>query len=916
MKLNKYRNKLTAYVIFLCIISSCNNITQVDPAKTSSRSITNFANTGEALIYRDNPTELVGTTFINGSSNLIGYLNSAYSEDLERDFVTNNNFLETKCSFTQYTSSTTTTTDSADQSCFLVLNDDLSSTQAIQSNDGSWNYEAESDEFYQVNLFYHTNKMLNRYLESLTFIHKHVHFDSNHKIAPATKWNLTDTKSYWLTKSGVPATLRAYANILMDDGDDSTPIDLNAYFSPATNSIGFGYNDDQISRLKMVQDPTVIYHELGHTLVKIMMNQRNVTSTMGNIDSLEFESDLGVAFYDEAGAINEGIADYFSYFMLNRKKVGDWAFSTILNGHRPLSEDDDFHTANVSSNTGEKLSYPQYVYYNPNFTSVNEEDNHNSGQIVTHYLVNLSETLKNTCSFQSSDSEEIHKQVGSYILLLLNETLAEVGDLTSKGSDYFSEKAGSQNQNHESIFFTNLNPEYSFLWAHYVNPPTFRKFFRIFSKNLKHYISDELCQNFSIDQSEELLDEYGLLLFKSYEDKGSGYDLGNIFTNKNDYVSSTGSSTDYFNFTFPFNEAYVYAGETLSPLGSNNFINENNRNQTVLVSKEFIELDSSSPALLFDGQAEIANFIASLTFEGINVTPTSGIAGTEYNNNDVKIGPGEVIGLALNIFNNSNSPMAGVQILANDWDHMRLKTTTPEVYTPDQAYINSSTNKSGLINNEISGNTAIHEPCIFDGFPLDTEGGVTDTDATVAGNCSSITKSNYKLDLSKVENNVTYPRYQLDSPQPICLIQFNDENETKWVSQDFYRKNKLDLSDNDCLNNKSMSADEFNPNECLVRVLPGASTANYARINAQSNWPETIRDGTTNSVLFNYSSLIFMEINKWIEPGTKVNCRFRARASNCKDCFNNSSGTEYQDYHYSGPLPYKIIDYQFTIKGS
>lgn len=890
--------------VLLALLCGCNNITQVDPNTVVSREVSNYTNSGDALIYSDNPSALLDSTYTNGSSSAKSFIANAYSKYLTRDFVTSNDYLETTCSLTQNISSTVQYEDTTSQNCFYVLNDDDPATQLLQSVSGSWKFDSDTDEFYQVNLFYHINKALSRYLDSLSFTHKQVHFNSDLKIPPSTKYNLVDTQSYWLTNNASTSSLRAYSKINM------AAEDINAYFSPATNSLAFGYTEGAYDGFKFVQDPTVIYHEFGHVLVKIMMNQRNITNYLGAKTSHPYQSDLGTAFYDEAGAINEGVADYFSYYMTNRKKVGDWGFSIFQRGHRPLTEDDDIHTAQVSTNPGEKLSYPQYLYYNPSNSDVNEEDIHNAGMIVTHYLVNLQETLKSTCSFSSTDTTEIHQQAGNYIFLLLNETLAEIGDLTGKSSDLLSEKAGNNFAGYENTFFTNLNDEQSYLWAHFVNPPTFRKFFRIFGKNILYHISNDLCPEFTVDESEILLDEYGLLLFKSYEDAGNGYN------------TTTNTSQFFYSFVPPFNsgnEAWAFPGKELSPILSNTYVNENNRNQTVLVSKDFIKLDSDASAILFDGQ-EIATFLADLTFAGENVTTTSGIAGTEYNNKNVQIGPGEVIGLALNIFNNSNSPMAGVQVLANDWDHMRLKMDVDGVFDINDTYVNRVKNKSMINSPPTSAwdtstwNTAIHEPCIINSFPTESEGGVTDTDSTVKGNCSSHSKDNSKLNFETTYNSINYPKHELDAPQPICLVQFSDENETKWVSQDYFRRHILDLEDSKCLNNPSMSGDDFNPNECMVRVLPGASTANLAKINAQSNWMDTIRDGDSSaSVTYNYSALVVMEINKNIQPGTKMNCRFRTRISNCKDCFNSSSGVEFQDHQYTGAAPFKVIDYQFTV---
>ncbi|MEX0797926.1 MAG: hypothetical protein WD025_00680, partial [Bacteriovoracaceae bacterium] len=57
-----------------------------------------------------------------------------------------------------------------------------------------------------------------------------------------------------------------------------------------------------------------------------------------------------------------------------------------------------------------------------------------------------------------------------------------------------------------------------------------------------------------------------------------------------------------------------------------------------------------------------------------------------------------------------------------------------------------------------------------------------------------------------------------------------------------------------------------------------------------------------------------MEVSKWIAPGTTFSCRFRARFSNCSDCFNDpDTGEEYMDYELAGEKPYKVINFKFTV---
>lgn len=896
------KSKTLILALSSLVLLGCKGITEVDSSKNVRRNSIKNAGTNQAFVYSDNPILLTGNTNLNVFD---------VSDVMDVGFITSNNYLEKDCSFSQKTGLTTSITDTTNENCLFVLNDKSTTTQAIQSQNGSWTFEKGSDEFYQVNLFYHLQDVQDRYLEALSWVHEQVHFNGNMSLPPATKYNLYDTQTYWLTNNGATSTLRAHSKCLLNS--------LNAFFSPADDTLCFGYNDT-FSSFRMVQDPSIVYHEFAHVVVKALMNQRNVTKgfvppagVVPFFEAHSYASDLGSIFYDEAGAINEGIADYFSYMMNQRERIGEWGLgavyaendgSNIASKYRPMSENDAIHSADVAAESGKRLSYPQFVQYDANFSNFNIEGVHNAGMIVSHYLVSLTKEFKNQCTFSTTDSDEVHKQATNYVMLLLSETLAEIGDLTGKGSDILSEYA-TNNTAAENVYFTNLNQEESFLWTQVVNPPNFRRFFRIFGKNILHHISTDLCPGFSLDESERLLDDYGLLLFKSYEDRGNGMN------------AATNNPALYFTY----NGRSVFAGRGLnltSNLITNNMVNEDNRRNTVLVSKDFIEFDDEAIAYIFDGQTDIANFLSNLTFEGENVTTTQGIAGTEYNNNNVKISPGEVVGISLNLKNTANSTMGGVQILANDWDHMKLINPTSNTGGLDYNYVARDINMMGLSSGGAisvpGGFQANHAPCIIDDFPSSSEGGVTDT-ATTPGNCGYISRNNYDFDLSKTDiNGNVYPRHRLDAPQPICLVEFNDTNETKWVSQEKFRSDQMNLEDKDCLNNPSMSGNNFNPNECLIRVLPGAAQSVLGKIDPGKTWAETIQTDSNQDVEFTPSNIFLIEVNKWIPPGTRFNCRTRVRFTNCIDCYNvNNTTDDYADYQYAGQAPYKVINFQFTV---
>lgn len=877
------------------LMSSCGELTELEDKGSKVDLQSSYYYTGEGLVYTVNPVV---------AKNSYNIRSADYGSKLVRDFVTLEPYLQRKNYFERAYSSGSTRETSGISNLFLVENDQEVVTIPMQSNNGSWRHTTHSDEFYQVNVFYHLNKLAERFYKTLAFGHAYLFLDSNMRIPPAIKYNYTETNSLWLTEDTSVKSLDVFSKCFLDP--------INAFFSAAENMLCFGYNNE-IDNFNMAQDPSIIYHEMGHAFVQSMMNQRNIKFNNPFWNVHDFQSTLGVLFYDEAGAINEGIADYFSYFINSRDAVGEWGAGRYYASARPMSESHELHQiSGISETSGERLSYPNFVQYNSNYPTTKDEDIHLSGQIVSHYFVALTKELKNQCSTPSlfssvtskyfseltemiqHDFELIygrdssmatesyarsHALASGLVMMMINETIAELGDLFGEGSDVID----------DGYYFTNLNQDESYLWTHQVNPINFRRFFKIFAKNVKHHVSEGLCPQFTLDESEKLLDDYGLLLFTYYGDLGK---------------TGNGNQT----YSSPFVEVTLsdmMQGQSLNPVTAFDFnlqVNELNRRNTTLVSKEFLEIPSDTVAYVIDGQNSMKKILSHLTFQGKAVTTSTDVADVRYNNNNAKISPGEVIGIALNVRNTSNSTIAGLQILANDWDHMKIDDeSAPYVDRADNIQ-----HRPSQISN--------FKPCIYEGFPLETENGVKDTDDTDPGNCSYISRDNSIFDPYDLAGSTKLTKYSLDAPQPICLVQISDENETKWVSQNYYRKVVMGLEDSKCLNNNSLSDLEYNPNECLIRFLPGANQAYYSLLEPQKTWGETNFGSNSGSPTLNSNQAMVMEVNKWIEPGTKFMCRFRARFTNCIDCFApDTSSDDYPEYMYSGAEPFKILNFSFTV---
>lgn len=870
---------------------SCSEITEVEVsnARLANKNTDVYGN-GKGYVFQKSPFD---------ANNYI-LPNSAQSVDnwVSTEFVTDNNQLIDTCTIYAYDEVLNTTTNN---SCIYVLENDASDTIPIQSKNGGWGYtvKAEPEEFYQVNTFYHSDLIVDKFMYGLYLAHNIVHFPIDNKIPPVTKYDPQRTFSFWFNDTGINNPLYIYAMQPLES--------LNAYFDASNPAIGMGYTPGSPITDYSVEDLPILYHEYGHAFNYLLMNQRNTSFQDGQIAKPDlfsmfyygtpYKSSLGTLFYDEGGAINEGVSDFFAYFITERQDLGEWAFNFAA---RPMSETSQYHSANVSKNSGERLKYPDFVHYlsgNP----FPDEDVHNAGQIISHYLVSLTEEFKDRCSYVQSasgvDKDTQHARATALTLMLLSETLGEMGDMTARGSDLFDpfRNTGDSDDVYFGSFFTNLNAYNAYLWGHKVKPVTFRRFARLMARNIKYRISDPLIgvcgSNFTVDDSEELLDEYGLLLFRDYDEDTVGTEITDMGT----YVLAQDKDIG------DFDGQTVDTGFSAYDNQAETAVNELNRKQTVLISKDFIDFPtdaSGEPKIfIFDKQAGMQELLASLTFEGQNVQISEGLAGPEYNNGNIKISPGEIIGITPNLFNFSNSQMGGVRILANDWDHMKLDTST-------DIHVNSNDNMSA------GEDIANWSPCQYNGWPSETEGGIVEDDTLPAseGDCLYTTKHNLVL-----KDTSNTPEYYPDASQPICMVQYSDTNETRWVSQDFYRSSELLLEDNECLNNPSMSGSDFNPNECLVRILPGGSQIIYGKIDPQNTWQKTLQGQNPTTPVISTNHIIVMEVNKNISPGTTFNCRMRVNFSNCSDCFDDENGNEYPDYMHAGDKPFKLINFSFKV---
>lgn len=828
----------------LGLLSSCNPTELTGTGVKSNVIVNDGSFDGKAFVYEDSPYYMAGQNYGPHNVNMGSFLGPSPK------LITTNTNLTGNCAFMAFMF-----TVALDQPCIQSLANSSRVQATPRKADRTFIFSPNSPEFYETNALYHITKGTDTFLKKLAFAYEKIHSTLPH-VPKSLPSYLVNSKLFWFK-----SVTNSDSHIFRSDFLTSyaqCELDKNASFSPAGPTLCFG-GFSEYPGFYFVQDPDIIYHELAHALVSVMMNTRNGTSAS---DYHPFRSNLGSYGYDEAGSINEGVADYYAYVMTNNdakteRRIGEFSLGRTVAQARPVSEAHSVHIPGIEENSSGRLSYPHYLLYDPNEPDSISEDVHYAGQIVTHYLVALTKNLKQQCSLPSNLTER-HDRVTSYVMLLLAETLSELGDLNAKGVDL-----GSFPYSNPNIFFNNLDKTNSFTWAHVINQVTYRRFFQVFGKNINKYISNNLCPQFDKNDSENLLDDYGLLLFKTYNDNGNStksrlIEYGSVNTN--------------------------LAGQPLTP------VSEDNRRKSVLVSKQLLGLAARTDEnplrvsyYIIDNQKDIKALLQELLFKGFPVPLSSGSAGTEYNNSNIKISPGEVVAVIPNLMNNSNSTMAGIQLLATDWDHIDLPAS--------------------------QASTGYYKPCVVDNVTTVDQGGE-------AGNTCTSTYTEY----NRMVRNPLTSLYPSEGVAPVCLIQFDDGTVSRWVSQNEFRKKKegLALQDKDCLGYSTTgNADPdftFNTNECLVRFLPAANDAFFSKIDAQKTYYETVV-AQSQEGSFNAGNLLLMEVNKAIPPGTKIRCRLRARFSNCSDCYADpqNANDDYLDYELNGHKPFKVINFDFDV---
>jgi hypothetical protein len=850
------------------LVASCNpTVISGKAQKGGQLASGDFEN--RAFIYRDSPAMYTAPGYGPANPDMNKFIDKVAPE-----IVTTNTTLTGNCIMELTYLSTTTRSNMPD--CIRSLTNTDNLTPLPRGQDRTWIFAPGTPEFYQVNTLFHVQKVADTFFNKLKFAYERV---QSSLAAPKTiPYYLKDTGHFWF--KGVSNTdSREFKNSYLNSFALCNKNE-NSSFEPTGPSLCFGH-DDRFPGFYWAQDPTIIYHEFGHAMVSVMMNLRNgTTSTLSH----KFRSNLGSFGYGEASAINEGIADWVSYMINKRTHIGEWAMQRTGLSSRPTTEGDPQHLTTITQTSEGRLSYPLYVNYDSNFPDEPFEDVHSAGQITSHYLTALTESFKAKCGI-ASDADAGHDKATSYVMLLLAETLAEIGDLNAKGIDGFA----------PGYYFTNMDPENSYLWSHVMNTANHRRFYQIMAKNIYKYISPVaggLCPSFTKADSEKLLDDYGLLLFKNYNDNG--------------------------NSTVSRSVAYTSALTEVS---------EANRRKSVLVSKQLLSLATKTndtpnaiTYYVIDNRSDIQTLLSELLFKGLTVPSSTDVASVDYNNNNLRLSPGEIVAIIPNLHNASNSTMGGVQLLATDWDHVDIYDVTNGYFRPCVIDTVTTVDQGGQ---SVTPDTYLQNSV----SQVNTCKNTTGTSVYPDTKYRRLTKITDATDPEYVAGQTRFPR---NAAAPVCLVQIEEGTSTRWVSQgEFRNKQGLTLRDKDCLGYSTSGAIDndftFNPHECLTRFVPGANDAFFSKIDPQKNFYDSVV-GVTKEKTFNVGNMLLIEINKWVPPGTKFRCRLRARFSNCSDCYNDptplvneeneavmTGKDDFQDSEFNGHRPFKVINFEFEV---
>ncbi len=732
-------------------------------------------------------------------------------------FITNESRLQYDCTLTD------TPLASTIDNCMETKQTALSSyTSPIY---GTWGYSPGTNEFREISTFVIARNSIDRYLEqlSLSRTNSTLSLDATPSIPDSY---ISVTPNFWFSSQTISdAKLKVYSHCTRD----AKPAFYSASYEVCLgNADNIKVNNETpFAYFNYSEDTTIVHHEMGHVFSFNLFNARNIQAapTLGTDRRVDFGGD----FYSEEDALSEGFSDWYAYLISGKTTIFDWIGKILPQVRRPVSEASGLHPSYVAEDESSRVRYPEFLSFDTSDTSTAVEDSHFGGQILSHFLTHLEKEMVTTCELSNRAARDA-------IFHLVQETLAELGDLTSKGrGDAF----GTVGAGDDTV---NMTEQVSEEWVQKNRPVNFRSFAQTFAKHFIRIIPGNgaaLCNgnNFTADALESILDQHGLLLFKTYNDDGN-------------------------------NAVNGHAGNT--PVTSLN------RVYSALLPKSALEIDTragqpSTGYYILDNSTALTEILNELVSAGKTLETELGnpaLVNVGNSNGNARVTPGEIIGIALNLFNDSNITMGGVQILANAWDHVKVDGGETKMCNTFE-----------------------------DGFPNTSQNGIGINNAgPVEGDCLYVTRENGQK-ITEVNETIA----------PVCFIR-KPGVQTTWVSQSEYR-DFVGITDSECL----MGGDD--PDQCFFRPIPGADVAWYSKIDANKNYPETFDPDGAASPTFNAGNVLLFEVSEKLPPGSIINCRLRARFTNCEDCWHDEDNgdDDYLDYEFAGYKPFRIFNIQFTV---
>src|SRR5690606_16280363 len=259
--------KNTLFFLILGVLSSW-NLTEAPSAQKSNQLLTRNNGTldNKAYIFLDSPSIILGNKASLSNPSIDKIIHYVPQE------ITTNSQLTGNCALNLYFNYTDLNYNVSN--CLRSLKDKENLNLLTRRPDNTWIFPIGSSEFYQTNTHFHLQKGINTFFEQLQFAYNRIHAFSS-STPKALPPYIGTSKMFWF--NGVTnSDSQTFRNNFLTSYSQCN-LSNNASFSPAGLELCFGYHSSY-PNFYFAQDPSIIYHELAHALVSVMMNFRNGTS--------------------------------------------------------------------------------------------------------------------------------------------------------------------------------------------------------------------------------------------------------------------------------------------------------------------------------------------------------------------------------------------------------------------------------------------------------------------------------------------------------------------------------------------------------------------------------------------------------------------------------------------------------------